>query len=166
MGLRLSKIPESDRKYIKSNIFDVLEKSQPTAQQQIIEMIVSIVKFESPQNWPLLMQKIKESTMDPSLCNLYLEIANSLFERYRFALASDHLYREIEFVVAQLSTRMTSIFMAFTNEMTSSLSDKFIALNHCVNIFHYRLFHQPTAISWKSLVRYAMKCLRQHAHKR
>lgn len=139
MGLQLSKIPQSHIEHIKSNIFDVLADQpadQPAAQRQIVDIIVNIAKHDTPQNWPLFAQKIKANTLDSNRRNLYLQIASDLFQRYRFELASDKLFREIKFIDAELSSHITSVFKTAIQELsTSPRSDLFVTLNHCVNIF-------------------------------
>lgn len=132
LGIRLSKIPEANRTYVKANIFDALEHSDPRVQRQLIETIVSIAKIESILKWKHLVETIEKRMKVYGTGNLYLQIAHELTYPYRFQLNWNTSCEEIQFLVENLAESVTITFEALSSEPDSAAVE---TLTLCVEIF-------------------------------
>lgn len=82
-------------------------------------MIVIISKREFPFKWPKVIDEIERQLKCNGLPHVWtLKIAEIIFKRYRFELASDLLWREINFVVEKLTVPLTKKFEALAIELT------------------------------------------------
>lgn len=100
---------------------------------QICEIIVMIAKHDFPYDWPQLM--------DDMFHTKKLEIAQTIFQRYRYELASDDLWLEIKFVSEKIATELTSKVSFFAQQISQSGTkdydeEQLHEIVSCVNIFH------------------------------
>lgn len=123
LGIQFSKIPVLHRLEIKKHIFDVLQESSPIIQRQMVEIIAIISKKEYLLKWKEVIVKIKQQlSLDGGLCKTWaLQLAKCIFKRYRFEVASNHMWSEIDFVSKELCNPLTNKFESMTIELTNQI---------------------------------------------
>lgn len=107
-----AKAKEEDRVLIKTQLVH-LTTTSTAAYKQLINVICSVSRYDFPEEWPELISDIvdKCNSKDYRTINIAFEIAHSLFKRYRYEIASQRLWKEIQFVLntfaATLIERLT-----------------------------------------------------------
>jgi exportin-2 (importin alpha re-exporter) len=103
---------DDDRKLIKERLVDLMLGAPRLVQKQLSEAMAIVCKFDFPQKWeqllPHMINKLK--TNDFSQIARVLETLVPLFERYRYELKSDTLWKEISYVLKHFQKPLLHIF--------------------------------------------------------
>ncbi|XP_050543879.1 exportin-2 [Daktulosphaira vitifoliae] len=145
-----NKIHQEDRVLIKEQIFTVMLNSPEDIQKQLSDAISLIGKYDFPDNWPNLLQKIIENFMafaaapngDLIPINGALETAHSLFRKYRYELKSQKLWTEIKFVLDNLAKPLTELFVLTMNLCNVSKDPKLYNILLVITKIFYSLNYQ------------------------
>lgn len=93
-------IPDADRDVIKINLVDLMCSAPKDVQKQLGEAVSIIAKHDFPDKWENLIahlvSKLQNCT-DLYIINGVMSTASSLFKRYRYALRTDSLFKELKF---------------------------------------------------------------------
>ena len=141
----LIKIPDSDRKLIKTHLVDLMCTVPAAIQMQCSEAISLIALVDFPKNWDNLLPDLisKFSVDDANLENLngVLLTASSIIKRFRFVERSDELYADILYVLKHLQEPLLQLFQMMTKSVmqyqgsVSVLDNKLRALRTMCRIF-------------------------------
>ncbi|KAB5575721.1 CAS/CSE protein [Coniochaeta sp. 2T2.1] len=95
------KLPESDVTTIKNELVGLMIRSPPSIQSQLGEAISLIADSDFWERWDTLTQDLvsRLSATDYKVTNGVLEVAHSIFQRWRPLFQSNELYLEINHVV-------------------------------------------------------------------
>jgi exportin-2 (importin alpha re-exporter) len=83
-----------------------------SVQRQLTEALAIISKHDFPQNWPSLLPELVARTADADfrVVNGVLQVANSIFKRYRTEFKSERLWQEIALVLQHFSAPLLTLF--------------------------------------------------------
>ena len=136
-----SRIPDADRETIKLNVIDLMCSAPKDVQKQLGESVSIIAKWDFPEKWEgLIAQLVNKlnNCQDIQIINGVMSTANSLFRRYRDAMRTDALFKELKFCLVGFQAPLLDMYQKMT-------------------IF----VHQPTTVQNKSQVELAMETVYQ-----
>ena len=108
-----NKINEQDRNVIRSQIIELMLKSDEQYQKVLSEAVTIIGKYDFPSKWENLFDQLIGyfGTGDFHIINGVLRTIHSITKRYRYETKCDDLWREIKFVLEKFAIPFTELFV-------------------------------------------------------
>lgn len=135
-------VPANDRAVIKTHLFSLMLKAPRPIQVQLGAAIARISSTDFPADWPNLLPELVEkcSSGDIAILKGAMEIAHTVFEKYRSEARSDNLLREIKHVVTHFQEVHLNVFKGCIQQLGSAQGLQLrmfmeIALA-CIKVFH------------------------------
>lgn len=100
------KLPEDEVNTLKQELIGLMISSPPSIQTQLGEAISVIADSDFWRRWDTLVEDLvnKLSSTDPKVTNGVLEVAHSIFVRWRPLFRSNELFEEVNHVLGSFST--------------------------------------------------------------
>jgi exportin-2 (importin alpha re-exporter) len=138
------KLPEDEVVAIKSELIGLMVSVPPNLQSQLGEAISAIAESDFWQRWDTLVDDlISRLTPDNSTVNNgVLQVAHSVFKRWRPLFRSDDLFTEINHVLSKFSTPFLQLLENTDRLITASqgkpaeLKEAFTTLDLIVKLFY------------------------------
>ncbi|KAK2739185.1 importin-alpha export receptor [Myotisia sp. PD_48] len=138
------KLPASDVATIKQQLISLMISMPPGIQSQLGEAVSVIADSDFWERWDTLVDDlVSRFSPDNIAVNVgVLQVAHSIFKRWRPLFRSDQLYLEINHVLGKFGTPYLSLFESLDNYLEANKSDKeklsqgFMQLNLMVKLFY------------------------------
>lgn len=110
-------ISDSEKEQIKALIVPLMLSSDPKIRAQLGEALAVIGQHDFPGKWPGLLPELVRKLGEASERNDYgtvngiLGTANALFKRFRYAIKSDALYRDLKYILEGFAAPLLQVFM-------------------------------------------------------
>jgi exportin-2 (importin alpha re-exporter) len=138
------KLPEDEVAAIKRELIGLMVAVPPNLQSQLGEAISAIAESDFWQRWDTLVDDlIARLTPDNSTVNNgVLQVAHSVFRRWRPLFRSDDLFTEINHVLSKFSSPFlqllehTDALITASEGNPAALRDAFTTLDLCVKLFY------------------------------
>jgi exportin-2 (importin alpha re-exporter) len=98
-------LDEGERNQIREETLSLMFEIPEVYQKQFSNAVCLMGKFDFPDKWPQLIQVLSGYLESNDLPKLFaaLTTMDELFQRYRHELKTDKLWREIKFVLDNVS---------------------------------------------------------------
>ncbi|GKT84555.1 chromosome segregation protein [Colletotrichum tofieldiae] len=138
------KLPGDEVQTIKSQLIGLMISCPPTIQTQLGDAISIIADSDFWERWQTLTQELVErfSPVDPKVNIGVLEVAHSIFVRWRPLFRTDELYTEINHVISTFAQPFVQLLVQTDEQITKNTQNKealkswFEALSLMIKIFY------------------------------
>ncbi|KAF2837114.1 Cse1-domain-containing protein [Patellaria atrata CBS 101060] len=138
------KLPENEVVAIKKELIGLMISVPQTLQTQLGEVISLIADSDFYERWETLVDDlVSRLTTDNAIVNNgVLQVAHSIFKRWRPLFRSDQLYTEINHVLSKFSHPLLLLLQNTDNSITQNQNDKvgleqyYTTLNLIVKLFY------------------------------
>nr|XP_036579148.1 chromosome segregation protein [Colletotrichum truncatum]KAF6786634.1 chromosome segregation protein [Colletotrichum truncatum] len=138
------KLPAEEVQTIKSQLIGLMISCPPTIQTQLGDAISIIADSDFWERWQTLTQELVEkfSPVDPKINIGVLEVAHSIFVRWRPLFRTDELYTEINHVISTFAQPFVRLLVQTDEQITKNAQNKdalkswFEALSLMIKIFY------------------------------
>ncbi|TDZ19510.1 Importin alpha re-exporter [Colletotrichum sidae] len=138
------KLPLDEVQTIKSQLIGLMISCPPTIQTQLGDAISIIADSDFWERWQTLTQELvsKFSPEDPKVNIGVLEVAHSIFVRWRPLFRTDELYTEINHVIGTFAEPFVRLLIQADEQITKNAQNKdvlkswFEALSLMIKIFY------------------------------
>ncbi|ORY71129.1 Cse1-domain-containing protein [Pseudomassariella vexata] len=138
------KLPADEVSTIKQELIGLMIACPPTIQTQLGDAISLIADSDFWERWDTLVQDLvsRLSPDDAKVNNGVLEVAHSIFQRWRPLYRSDDLFMEINHVLNTFATPFLSLLNATDQQITANANNKdalkpyFDTLSLLVKVFY------------------------------
>lgn len=117
---------EEQRSTLKRHIIDISTTIPSNLQLHLSEIISTISLHDFPDNWqdllPTLVSKL--SSNDYNTNNGVLQVAHSIFKKYRHAFRSDSLFSEINYVLQYFAEPLLQLYKTTDTYIDSNSNNK------------------------------------------
>jgi exportin-2 (importin alpha re-exporter) len=153
------KLPLDEVKVIKEQLIGLMISCPPSIQTQLGESISIIADSDFWTRWETLTQDLvsRFSTTDPKVNIGVLEVAHSIFARWRPLYRTDELYTEINHVITTFGQPFLKLLQTTDAQITNNANNKaaltgwFETLSLLVKIFHDMSCHDMPPIFEENL---------------
>ncbi|VUC21535.1 unnamed protein product [Clonostachys rosea] len=120
------KLPQDEVNTIKEQLIGLMISSPPNVQTQLGEAISVIADSDFWRRWDTLTQQLvsRFSTTDPKVNIGVLEVAHSIFARWRPLFRTDELYMEINHVIETFGQPFVQLLVATDGKITENVDKK------------------------------------------
>ncbi|EXF81042.1 hypothetical protein COL5a_000415 [Colletotrichum fioriniae] len=138
------KLPADEVNTIKSQLIGLMISCPPTIQTQLGDAISIIADSDFWERWQTLTQELVErfSPVDPKVNIGVLEVAHSIFVRWRPLFRTDDLYTEINHVISTFAQPFVQLLVQTDEQITKNAQNKdalknwFESLSLMIKIFY------------------------------
>ncbi|GJC93389.1 cse1 [Colletotrichum higginsianum] len=120
------KLPGDEVQTIKSQLIGLMISCPPTIQTQLGDAISIIADSDFWERWQTLTQELVErfSPVDPKVNIGVLEVAHSIFVRWRPLFRTDELYTEINHVISTFAQPFVQLLVQTDEQITKNTQNK------------------------------------------
>lgn len=120
------KLPQEEVASIKSELIGLMVSVPPSIQAQLGEAISAIADSDFWQRWDTLVDDlVKRLTVDDHVINVgVLQVAHSIFSRWRPLFRSDELFTEVNHVLGKFATPYLSLLQNLDISIEKDRSNK------------------------------------------
>ncbi|PKS05337.1 hypothetical protein jhhlp_008711 [Lomentospora prolificans] len=153
------KLPQDEVTTIKQQLIGLMISSPPAIQSQLGEAVAIIADSDFWERWETLTKDLvsRFSTTDPKVNIGVLEVAHSIFVRWRPLFRTDELYTEINHVITTFGQPFIQLLITTNSQIEANASNKdvlkgwFETLSLLVKIFYDMSCHDVPPIFEENL---------------
>ncbi|KAH7046686.1 CAS/CSE protein [Macrophomina phaseolina] len=120
------KLPQNEVVTVKQELIGLMISQPPSIQSQLGEAISTIAESDFYERWEGLVPDLKSrlTADNPVVNNGVLQVAHSIFKRWRPLFRSDDLYTEINFVLGIFAEPFLQLFQNTDAQITANAGNK------------------------------------------